>query len=110
MINSIDIITMIKVKHGNVSNRKLSKIIGLNHASINGHFKGRSLSIDWALKFADELGLDKRQVLVGNLCEKKFVTQEARDILFDMVGEKYQPKTDRLTLLLANIEKNRKNV
>ena len=106
MIKTIDIITLLKARYNCVSNRDLAKKIGLSHSTINLCFKGHSLSIDNALAFADELELDRNQVLIGNLCEKRLVSQQARDMLLGLIGEKYQPKTDRLTYVLAHLNKD----
>lgn len=109
MIKTIDIMTMLKAKHGNVSNRQLAKKIGISNTTINECFKGHSLHIDNALTLAQELGLDEREVIVGNLCEKHLVTQRARDILMGMIGEEYRPKIDPLSEILASMSADLNN-
>lgn len=108
MISTIDIIKMLKARYNCDSNRQLSKKIGISNTTINIALKGHSLSLDNAFRYAEELGLDKRQVLVGNLCEKKLLNQEGMKLLMEMVGEEYPPKKDSMSRILEDLEKTRK--
>lgn len=103
MIKTIDIMTMLQAKYGATSHRELAKILGVSNTTVSMCFRGHSLHIDNALKYADELGLDKREVIIGNLCEKHLVTQRARDILMGMIGEEYRPRIDPLSEILASM-------
>jgi AcrR family transcriptional regulator len=101
MIRTLDILEMLKARYGVVSNRQLAKNMGVSHGLIHSYFKGESLSIDRALDYADELELDIYQVLIGNLCEKRLITQRAKEILAATIGEDIRLKPDRITALLA---------
>jgi hypothetical protein len=101
MITTLDIITLLKARHGGVSSRVLAEKIGLSHNTINLCFKGHSLSLTRALAYADELGLDRDQVMIGNLCEKHLVTQEVKERLMQLIGEEKKLKTDPITMGLA---------
>lgn len=101
MIRTLDILELLKARYDVVSNRQLAKNMGVSHGLIHSYFKGESLSIDRALGYADELGLDLYEVLIGNLCEKRVITQRAKEILASTIGEDIRLKPDRITTLLA---------
>ncbi|GAB2650598.1 hypothetical protein [Vibrio panuliri] len=105
MIRTVDIMKMLKARHGNISNRELAKKIGLSNYIVNICFRGHSLSVDNALRFADELGLDRYAVLIGNLCEKHLVSQQAREMLAALIGEDIKLKPDRITEVLREASK-----
>ncbi len=98
---------MLKSHYHCVSNNALSKKIGLSNTTVNKCYKGESLGIDSAIRFGDILGLNDTKVLIGNLCEKRLLTQRARSILLDLIGEKSHSKNCNLEALISEIEYNR---
>ena len=105
MIKTIDIINLLSARYKTSSCRELANNIGVSHSTVHQCYKGHSLSVDVALRFADELGLDRYHVLIGNLCEKHLVSQQAREMLAALIGEDLRPKPDRITTLLRESNK-----
>ncbi|GAB2650461.1 hypothetical protein [Vibrio panuliri] len=105
MITSIDILNKLSVRYNVSTYRELACLMGISHGLILRYKKGESLSISNALRFADELGLDKYHVLIGNLCEKSLIPQEAKEMLAATIGEDLRLKPDKITTLLRDSNK-----